>query len=50
MRARYDALPDVQRDALATAAKRIRAFHEAQKSHGGGSKSPSPTARASASA
>jgi len=36
MRHAYDALPDVQRDALATAAKRIRAFHEAQKSHCGG--------------
>jgi len=35
MRAAYESLPDVQRDALATAAKRIRAFHEAQKAHGG---------------
>ena len=35
MRVAYEALPDVQRDALATAAKRIRAFHEAQKAHGG---------------
>ena len=35
MRHAYDSLPDVQRDALATAAKRIRAFHEAQKAHGG---------------
>jgi histidinol dehydrogenase len=35
MRAAYESLPDVQRDALAIAAKRIRAFHEAQKAHGG---------------
>ena len=32
----FGQLPDVQREALATAARRIRAFHEAQKAHGGG--------------
>jgi histidinol dehydrogenase len=35
MRSAFESLPDVQRDALATAARRIRAFHEAQKAHGG---------------
>ena len=36
MRHACEALPDVQRDALSTAARRIRAFHEAQKAHAGG--------------
>ena len=34
MRRAYELLPDDQRDALATAAARIRSFHEAQKAHG----------------
>ena len=33
MRRAYEVLPDGQREALATAARRIRAFHEAQKAH-----------------
>ena len=36
MRRAYEVLPDGQREALATAARRIRAFHEAQKAHAGG--------------
>lgn len=35
MRRACELLPDDQRDALATAAARIRSFHEAQKAHGG---------------
>ncbi|CAG0978279.1 histidinol dehydrogenase [Burkholderiales bacterium] len=35
MRRAFELLPDDQRDALATAAARIRSFHEAQKAHGG---------------
>jgi histidinol dehydrogenase len=36
MRRAHEELPDVQRAALETAARRIRAFHEAQKAHDGG--------------
>ncbi len=36
MRRAFELLPDGQRDALAAAAARIRAFHEAQRAHGGG--------------
>ncbi len=36
LRAAYAALPAVQRDALATAAARVRRYHERQKAAGGG--------------
>ena len=42
MRRAYELLPDDQRDALATAAARIRSFHEAQKAHGGAFKVTEP--------
>ncbi len=35
MRRAFEQLPPAERDALTTAAARIRAFHEAQKAHGG---------------
>ena len=42
MRRAYELLPDDQRDALSTAAARIRSFHEAQKAHGGAFKVTEP--------
>ena len=42
MRRAFEVLPDDQRDALATAAARIRSFHEAQKAHGGAFKVTEP--------
>jgi histidinol dehydrogenase len=42
MRRAYEVLPDDQRDALSTAAARIRSFHEAQKAHGGAFKVTEP--------
>jgi len=42
MRRAYELLPDDQRDALSTAAARIRSFHETQKAHGGAFKVTEP--------
>jgi histidinol dehydrogenase len=42
MRRAYELLADDQRDALSTAAARIRSFHEAQKAHGGAFKVTEP--------